>query len=324
MPEELPAIVVAGDALVDLTSCRTAAGTVVYEPHAGGSCLNIAAGLGRLGVPTALLARISRDGFGRFLRAHLTESGVGGGYLIPTDDLTCLAVADIDGGEAGWAFHAAEAADRGLTTADLAGLPDAGALPAGAALHVGSIALVQEPQASALDALIHRESGHRPISIDPNIRPGLIADADAYRDRLTRCIGRSDLVKLSNEDLDWLHPGRPHPDVAQEWIADGVGLVVVTLGGTGAWAATCSAVVQCLAPQVSVQDTVGAGDAFMAMVLAQLHRRGLLSRAGIRSLDRDTLEEVLAAAVWAGADTCTRAGAQPPWLADVPGGLLVR
>jgi fructokinase len=145
-----PAVVVAGDALVDLTPTTTVRGTPAYEPHPGGSCLNVAVGLARLEVPTAFLARMSSDAFGQLLRAHLAASGVLPTYLIDTDDLTTLAAVHLRDGQARYSFHAAGAADRGLLPEHLAALPDGAALPPGAALHLGSIALVLEPVASTL------------------------------------------------------------------------------------------------------------------------------------------------------------------------------
>ena len=102
-------VVVAGDALVDLTPAPTTRGTTAYEPHPGGSCLNVAVGLARLGVPTAFLARLSRDHFGTLLRRHLAESGVLPTHLLATDDLTTLAAVHLDDGQASYSFHAAEA-----------------------------------------------------------------------------------------------------------------------------------------------------------------------------------------------------------------------
>lgn len=119
-----PAVVVAGDALVDLTPTTTVGGTPAYEPHPGGSCLNVAVGLARLEVPTAFLARVSSDAFGQLLREHLAASGVLPTYLIDTDDLTTLAAVHLRDGQATYSFHAAGAADRGLQPEHLAALPD--------------------------------------------------------------------------------------------------------------------------------------------------------------------------------------------------------
>ncbi len=313
-----PSIVVAGDALVDLTSTRTIRGAVGYEPHPGGSCLNVAMGLGRLGVAASLLARISSDGFGRFLREHLAASGVLPDHLIPTDDLTTLAIADIRGADAGYAFHSADCADRGLLPEHLTSLPDGGRLPPGAALHLGSIALAQEPQASTLDGLLRRESGRRLVSLDPNVRASLIADHDSYLARLEGWVALSDVVKASVEDLAWLYPGEEEAAVTERWLAAGPALVVITAGAEGARAATAVVQVAVRASPVEVVDTVGAGDAFTAMLLAQLSWAGRLDRAAVGGLGEAELTELVRVAAWAGSDTCTRAGAQPPYLSELP------
>ena len=119
-----PAVVVAGDALIDLTPTTTVRGHLAYEPHPGGSCLNVAVGLGRLGVPTAFLARLSSDAFGQMLRAQLADSGVQASYFVDTDDLTTLAAVHLRGGQPTYSFHAQGAADRGLLPEHLTPLPD--------------------------------------------------------------------------------------------------------------------------------------------------------------------------------------------------------
>jgi fructokinase len=307
-----PAVVVAGDALVDLTPTTTVRGTRAYEPHPGGSCLNVAVGLGRLEVPTAFLARVSSDAFGQLLRAHLADSGVLPTYLVDTDDVTTLAAVHLRDGQATYSFHATGAADRGLLPEHLAALPDGAALPPGAALHLGSIALVLEPVAATLEGLLRREAGRRAVSLDPNVRPGLIPDREAYLRRFAGWVRSVDLLKVSAEDLAWLHPGRAEDEVVAGWLAAGVSLVVVTHGADGARASTPSGSASVAAPRAAVVDTVGAGDAFTAGALAHLHQRGVLARAALRDLDARRLTELLRAACLVAADTCTRAGADPP------------
>jgi fructokinase len=230
---EGPAIVVAGDALIDLTPTTTASGRLAYEPHPGGSCLNVAVGLARLEVPTALLARVSTDGFGQLLREHLAASNVIPTYLVGTDDLTTLAAVHLRDGKATYSFHAADAADRGLLAEHLVALPDAGAIPPRAALHLGSIALVLEPVATTLEGLLHRQAGRRVISLDPNIRPGLIPDRGAYLRRFTGWVPSVHVLKVSDEDLGWLFPGRSEDDTVAGWLDAGVSLVIVTRGEGG-------------------------------------------------------------------------------------------
>ncbi len=303
-----PAVVVAGDAFVDLTSTTAVDGGPAYAPHPGGSCLNVAAGLGRLGVPTALLARVSDDGFGRLLRGHLADSGVHDALLLPSTDQTGLGVADLRGGQAGYRFYNAGTADRGLRPEHLEGL----ALPPAAALHVGSVALAYEPQAGTLTGLVRAESGRRLISLDPNVRPTVIADREHYLEQLAGWVALSDVVKVSDEDLAWLFPGEPAETVARRWSTAGPALVLVTSGAAGAWATTGALEARTGSPSVEVADTVGAGDAFTSATLAFLWRTGRLTRSGVESLDAGDLEALLTFAVRVAADTCTRSGAEPP------------
>ncbi len=303
-----PAVVVAGDAFVDLTSTTALDGGPAYAPHPGGSCLNVAVGLGRLGVPTALLARVSDDGFGGLVRRHLADSAVDDAFLVPTTDQTGLGLADVVDGVAGYRFYNAGTADRGLLPEHLAGL----ALPPGAALHVGSVALAYEPQAGTLTGLLRAETGRRLVTIDPNVRPSVIADRAAYLEQLAGWVALSDVVKVSDEDLGWLYPGEPVASVARRWLEAGAALVLVTSGAAGAWATTAAYEARVVSPTVVVADTVGAGDAFTAATLAHLWRTGRLTRAGVASLDARELESLLDLAVRVAADTCTRSGAEPP------------
>lgn len=308
-----PAVVVAGDALVDLTPAKTTRGTVAYEPHPGGSCLNVAVGLARLDVPTAFLGRLSRDAFGVLLREHLAASAVDDSWCLETDDLSTLAFVHLSAdGQATYSFHAEGAADRGLRSEHLRELPAGGSLPPRAALHLGSIALVFEPVASTLEDLLGRETRSRLISLDPNIRPALVADRDAYLRRFATWIAAVDIVKVSTEDLAWLYPEISEDDVVAGWLGQGVSLVLVTHGAAGARAATASASVRVPAPETRVVDTVGAGDAFTSGALAFLHESHALDRAAVQALDAAPLERLLHFACRIAADTCTRRGADPP------------
>ena len=314
-----PAVVVAGDALVDLTPARTTLGTMAYEPHPGGSCLNVAVGLARLEVPTAFLGRLSHDAFGVLLRDHLSASGVVDGWSLATDDLSTVAFVHLTpGGQATYSFHAEGAADRGLRPEHLHRLPDGGRLPPGAALHLGSIALVFEPVASTLEGLLQSEAGSRLISLDPNIRPALIADREAYLRRFATWTAAADIVKASSEDLAWVYPGIPEDDVVAGWLEQDVALVLITHGAEGARAATASASACVPAPETRVVDTVGAGDAFTAGALAFLHETEALDRTAVRALDAPSLERLLGFACDVAADTCTRRGADPPSRSQLP------
>lgn len=314
-----PAIVVAGDALIDFEPIRLPAGDIAYRPHCGGSCLNVAIGLGRLDVPVDFLARVSSDHFGRMLRAHLAESGVGTELLLDTDDLTTLAMVHLsDDGQPSYSFHASGAADRGLTPQHLATSPWRGTLPDGAALHIGSIALALEPQASTLTELFLSQAGQRVLTLDPNVRPSLVSDRDVFTKRIDQLARVSTIVKCSDEDCAALAHGTDPVDVMRAWLDAGVSLVILTAGSRPTRAWTRSAAASFEPPPVPVSDTIGAGDSFMAALLADLHHTNRLSAAAIDALDDAALERLLG---WAGAaatHTVQRAGANPPWWGDLP------
>jgi len=314
-------IVVAGEALVDLAPAGGVApagsGTpagggaptgdeLSFRAHPGGSPFNVAIGLGRLGTPVAFLGTISHDPFGRRLREHLRDNRVDLSLVVPAGVPTALAFAHLAGPEPEYSFYV-----EGTTLREAG--PESSTLPGGAPLHTGSLALVLEPGATRLEELLRSEHGRRLISIDPNVRPGLIPDRGAYLTRLEGWLRTADLVKASVADLAWLHPEEPPVAVARRWLATGPALVLVTSGGGGATAFTRSAQVTAPAPAVKVVDTIGAGDAFTAATLAWLWDEGVRERAALASLDEPALAELLAFANQAAARTCARPGADPPW-----------
>lgn len=297
-------IVVAGEALIDLTA-ETPDGR--YVPHPGGSPYNVAVGLGRAGVPVAFVGCLSRDRFGRRLRSHLTESGVSPEYLATCEEPTTLAIVHASSGQPDYSFYSEGTSAPQLLVQDL---PD---LPPAAGLHVGSISLVLQPGARALVDLMRRAARRRVVSLDPNIRPALIPDADGYRREFASWLGLVDVVKVSAEDLAWLEPDDDPRATASAWLGHGVVLVIVTMGAEGAFAVTPAGSARRGGHRVDVADTVGAGDAFTTAVLAHAHGRGLLSRGALARLGDDELTRLLDAANAHAADTCTRYGADPPW-----------
>ncbi|MFE5588647.1 PfkB family carbohydrate kinase, partial [Kitasatospora sp. NPDC056531] len=178
-----------------------------------------------------------------------------------------------------------------------------------AAVHLGSIGAVTEPGAASVLALVERWRGRAQISYDPNVRPALMGErAQAVR-RVERCVALSDLVKASDEDLAWLYPGEPAEAVAERWLTLGPTVVAVTLGAEGAFALTSDGGrEQAPAVPVTVADTVGAGDSFMA---AFLHTRA----------SGADLADCLTQAVTAAALTVSRPGANPPSAAELADAL---
>lgn len=305
-------ILVCGEALIDFVPGPT--GTEFgYLARPGGSSFNVAIGLGRLGAPVGFLGRLSTDRFGRMLRSRLETDGVDCRLVTSGDEPTTLAVVHLEAGEPAYSFYGEGTADR-LFGQDgpLSALPDEVA-----ALHFGSISLVREPGASAFEAIMRREYGHRVLTLDPNVRPSLTGERSGYLSRLEGWVSLADVVKVSRADLAWLYPDSTPDVVAAAWMALGPNLVVVTRGRDGCLGFTPRDRVEIPGIPVAVSDTVGAGDAFTSGLLAWLESAGLLERARIREIEVDTLAEALEFANRAAAITCTRTGAQPPTRAEL-------
>lgn len=307
-------IVVGGEALIDMTplSCGAEHG---YVPRFGGSPYNVAIALGRLGVPVAFLGRLSQDFFGQRLLAHLTANGVDIRYLRVGAEPSTLAFVSLSAGcEAQYAFWTENSADRNVTLMDLPAVFD-GPIQA---FHFGSFSLMLEPVATTLERLRDRERASRVVCLDPNVRPALIGDSEAYRTRIEAWVHQADIVKVSQQDLAWLCPDDPIEAIARRWLRTGPSLVVVTAGAEGAVGFTRADFVESSTPQVQVVDTVGAGDAFSAAMLAWLLRQERLNRERLADLSANDLGELLSFANRVSAIACTRAGADPPYLSQVP------
>ena len=297
-------ILVAGEALIDLVPGSPAADALAAHP--GGAAFNAARTIGRLEQPVAYLGRMSRDRFGRRLEELLAEDGVRLDAIVRTEEPTTLALVDVDShGVARYRFYTERTAATGLTPEDaLAARPDDVSI-----VHAGTLALLLEPVASALEAVLERLSDHAMVMLDPNIRPDAVGNADAYRARLARLLAMSHVVKVSEEDLDWLAPGRRSVDAVREMLDGGPSLGLLTRGSSGAVVITRTAEVAVPSPPTKVVDTIGAGDEFGGGFVAWWHAHGR-SRDDLGNVD-DAVEAT-AFACLVGARTCARAGASPP------------
>ncbi|GAA1427520.1 carbohydrate kinase [Streptomyces thermospinosisporus] len=295
-------IVVAGEALIDLVPQGTGA-LASLTPALGGGPFNTAVALGRLGTPTAFCSRISRDAFGEALLDRLRTTGVDVSAVQRGDEPTTLAVATVGAdGSAAYSFYVEGTADRLFTVPD--------ALPPGTrAVSFGTCSLVLEPGASAYEQLMRKASAQGVFTaLDPNIRPGLIADPDAYRARFRGWLPSVSLVKLSAEDAEWLG-GDP-----REWLAAGPSAVVITRGGEGLTVHTREGGEYSVpGERVTVVDTIGAGDTVNAALLHGLAVRDALSAEKLAALGAAGWRELLGFAARAAAITCSRAGAEPPY-----------
>jgi len=305
-------LTVIGEGLVDVVQRSSG-----VQAHVGGSPLNVAVGLARLDHPVQFIGRYGRDAYGEALAAHLKSSSV----LLPLgpDELpTSVAAALID--DAGAATY----------TFDLAWeLPGVAArlpflLQGTTLLHTGSIATMLAPGAADVFAAVERAHPSATISFDPNCRPSIIPDVDYARGQAEKFVRLADVVKASDEDLEWLYPGVDPLDSARRWQAmggsEGPAMVVVTRGSRGPWGINAAGEAQFPAPEINVADTVGAGDSFMAALLSgvvDLGLDGAQNRKGLRELSAESLRDVLAHASRAAAVTVSRAGANPPTRAEL-------
>lgn len=313
-----------GEGLMDLLPITEAGATVGFRLAPGGSILNVAVGLARLGVPAAFAGKLADDFFGRRLRDYLRTEGVRLdlltmtpghstlAFVIPRDATPTAGAAD----EPAFTFYGDNAADTLLTPEEL---PPA-LFAETAALHLGSISLLRGTTPLAARAAAERLKGQALLSLDPNIRPGLIADAPAYRATLSAFMALTDVLKLSLADVAWLEPDLVGADpltVAASFAARGPQLVALTLGERGAALATRDGVrASVAAPAVTLVDTVGAGDAFAAGLLGALMERGATTRAKLRALTQAELTEALRWAATVAALACARPGANPPSRAE--------
>ena len=297
-------IVVCGEALIDLVP--SADGRQRGTP--GGGPFTTARALARLGVPTQFLGRLSTDAFGRQLRDLLAQDGADLSLTSFGPEPTSMAMADVDGdGHAAYRFVVDRTSAPNLT----AQMVPAPLAPDVKALHVGTLGLVFEPVATTIDGLVEREHRNRLVMVDPNIRPAAVPN----RSRLDRIIAQSTIVKASEADVTWLYPGLDLQSAARNLLARGPALVVVTLGSDGAFGVSADTQVRVAAPSVRVIDTIGAGDAFGAGLLAWLSDHDRLDRK--LHLDRDELRAALEFACLVASITCTRAGANPPWRSEL-------
>lgn len=307
-------IICCGEALIDMLPGRTREGAAAYRPLPGGAVFNTAIALGRLGAAVHMITGLSEDRFGDLLARCLRDSGVDSALSVRSARPTTLAFVDLVDGQASYRFYDDNSAGRMLVKADLP------AVPANArALFCGGISLIAEPCGAAYEALFGAASQDRVTMVDVNVRPALIHHEDAYRARITRMTGRADIVKLSDEDAHWLYGAGQETPVAQRLLAAGVKLVVVSCGQRGVRAYTPKWMIEAPAPDVTVIDTVGAGDTFNAGLLAGLDSGGWLSKASLAALTRAQLHEVLTLGVNAAAVTVSRAGADPPWREELSG-----
>jgi fructokinase len=295
-------IVCFGEALIDFK----AQGELRFQGFVGGSPLNVAVAAARLGASAALASQISHDLFGEAIMAHLQKNGVDTSLIHRSREPSTLAFVAESGGDVDFTFIGEGAAD---TRYDPQPRPT---LPAEVAfLAFGSISLLREPGARAIDEIIAAHRERCTVVFDPNVRPALIPDRAAYAPKLERALSLSHLVKVSAQDLRWLYPELPIEAAAASWLERGPEAVIVTSGAEGVWLLRRGQPTVTLpAPRVKVADTVGAGDTFTGALMVRLIELGAKGR--FAALEAPTWHDALRVAAAAAALNCTRPGTNPP------------
>ena len=311
-------IVHTGEALIDFIPVEDTQQAAAYRPSPGGSPYNSAIASARLGVPATFLGKISRDFFGDQLVDRLEANGVATDMVARTDAPSTLAfVKKTVHGEARYAFFADHSADRSLLPSDL---PTA--FDGVEAIQFGSISLIADPVSSTVLDLVEREAARRVISFDPNVRTVLVSDEADYRRRVARGVKAATIVKVSDEDLEWMSGTADLEVAARGLLEQGPSLVVVTAGEEGAFGVTRGATVKVSAVPTQVSDTIGAGDSFHAALLAWLHHRGTLTVSAVAEIGAENLKAMLRFASVVASHTCARPGADPPHLGDLDAKVL--
>jgi fructokinase len=302
-----------GDALIDFLPVKSVDGHDAIVPVAGGSCLNIAVGMARLGAPTGFVGGISTDLFGRMIADHACASQVELRYATRSDRQTTLAFVRTAGGEPQYAFYDEGTASRNWVYRH-------GSIPFDEieAVHVGSTTLADDQGAAQALAMVEDARKSVTISFDPNCRPKLVRHKARYVERMNAFAAVADIVRMSDADFEFLYGGGDHAGRAKSFIEAGASLVVVTRGikGAQAWHKEAGAV-EVQAPVVDVVDPIGAGDSFQAALLFALRAIGRIGTEALARTNSDELGRVLSFASSCAAFTCGRAGADPPRLSEM-------
>jgi len=309
-----------GEAVIDMFQKRVPALGDVFLPLPGGCSYNTSIAISRLGSPAAFLGRLSTNFFGEIQAKRLRENNVKDDLLIRCDQNPILAfIKTEEDKEPQYAFYEEGTADRLLTTEELPPLPvDT------SCVVFGSISMCMEPIATTIENFIIKEAQRGTVvAFDPNIRPMVIKDRDAYLKRFEKWACVSTIVKISAEDYEYIVSGKSPEEALRNILEMGSRLAIITLGHGGAAAMLRrddGHVIEAVSPAFDageIADTVGAGDTFLGAFLAWLHQKGKLSHNAIASLSENDLNDALTFANKAAAIVCARRGAEPPTLEEI-------
>ena len=289
---------VAGEVLIDLIPEGRD-----LKPIVGGGPANTAKALANLGIDAQFIDGVSTDEYGQMAKAELISANVLLDFAQFSNKPTCTAKVSLSSsGSASYEFAIEDTATFDFT---VSWLPDPQSLKP-SLLHIGTLATVIEPGASILFQWAQSVVRVAPIVFDPNIRPAVLDDRVEYVKKIEKWVEISSVVKVSEEDLNWLYPGKTINKIVNKWLEEGVQLVVVTLGDKGITAYRKNEQVSVDAVKVVVADTVGAGDTVGAILVEAIVNNGFDKLTG------EVLKTMLNRAVKAAAITVSRTGANPP------------
>lgn len=312
-------ILVGGENLIDFIQTDLEDGIPTYKAMPGGSPFNCAMAIGRQGVTIGYLTPISSDSLGGTLAARLVDSNVALLAERRTEP-TSLAVVALENGVPAYQFYREKTAERMVTLKSLlAATPDTAT-----GIYVGSLALTDGTDADAwADYYCRAKNNGLFTTLDPNIRPAFIHDRNGFLARLDRVLMHTDLLKLSDEDLEWLVPNTDLVETAKAFAARTTAkVIVVTLGGDGAFALIGDHVIKIPpAPVNGLRDTVGAGDTFMATLIATLVQKNALTADALTTMSVTEIESLITRAAQAAALNCERDGCNPPSFDEINAAL---
>ena len=307
-------ITIGGENLIDYVQTEMKDGLPVYTAIPGGSCYNVAIAAARQGQTVSYVTPISTDSLGNVLAQRLIDDGIQ--LATPrTDAPTSLAVVSVNNGQPSYQFYRSDTADRQITPDTL----DAAISDQTRVFHIGSLALIEGADADLWEQRFETLAANDVItSLDPNARPVVVKDKEPYVARLLRVMKNARVLKLSDEDLEYLAPDQPLMDAFEHICSQTqAAIIILTKGADGA-------VVRCGSTQFDVAatqanplvDTVGAGDTFMGTLLVEISKTGL-SASNLGSIAEDDLKRIVTRAAKAAALNCQSAGCNPPYEQDL-------
>ena len=313
-------ILVIGEALIDMIQNQSE--PEKFTAVAGGANANVAFALARREQPHQFLGRISNDLFGKQIRKHLADNNVSLDLSVSADEQSTLAFASIDDqGVADYSFYVENTADwmwkaEELPTTDSMVKMDA------RAIQFGCLTMAMTPGNKVIETWLAEifDSEHLTLSHDLNMRPALGHNVDSERERVEKLNRISTIIKASDADIEWLYPDRDLEEVAQEWMGGLSKLVVITKGAEGAIVFRGQDRVDVPGLTIDLEDTVGAGDTFMANLLVELDSIEGLGEQPLKRIERldiEDIEKAVKIAVVASAIACEREGCQPPTLREI-------